>query len=126
MSGNWEDGLEDAWESWREEALTLKGLLENPATPADVLFETLEEHLGEIECGICSFLESEFNEVSPSVMEIAVAQNPSADDGCLELILEGADLMPGYYQSVLADIVVHPNASDETKGRAQELQDAQA
>lgn len=124
MSGNWEDGLADAWESWREEALALKGLLENSATSADVLYEALEEHLGDVECGVCSFLETEFNEVSPSVMEIAVARNPSADDGCLELILEGADLMPEYYQSVLADIAVHPNASDETKERAQELQDS--
>jgi hypothetical protein len=124
MSGNWEDGLADAWESWREEALTLKRLLEDAATSADVLFETLEEHLGDVECGICSFLETEFNEVSPTVMEIAIAQNPSADDSCFELILEGAKLMPEYYQSVLADIVVHPNASDETKELAQELQDA--
>ena len=125
MSDNWEEGLADAWESWRKESLELKGLLENPATSADVLYETLEEHLGDVECGVCSFLETEFNEVSPTVMEIAVAGNPSADDGCLELILEGADLMPEYYQSVLANIVVHPNASDETKERAQELQDSE-
>lgn len=120
-SETWEDGLANGWENFRSAALQIKGTLENPASPPDELLTTIEMHSGCYECSICSFLEYEFSETTPTVLEISLVGNSSASADCLANVLESAELMPEYYQDLLPKIVAHPNANEDVIDRASAL-----